>query len=71
MGRISMYIKDNIASININNTFNKPSYTTIWKKEYNSNVSIDNMVRDINNVLKNDIIPMCDSMIEDMKKCIL
>ena len=31
----NVYIKDNIASININNTFSTPGYTTIWKKEYN------------------------------------
>ena len=62
----NVYIKDNIASISINNTFNTPGYTTIWKKEYNG-VSIDDIVKDINSVLKNDIIPMYESMVEDMK----
>lgn len=66
----NVYIKDNIASININNTFNTPGYTTIWKKEYND-VSIDDIIKDINSVLKNDIIPMYESMVEDMKNSLI
>lgn len=66
----NVYIKDNIASININNTFNTPGYTTIWKKEYND-VSIDDIIKDINRVLKNDIIPMYESMVEDMKSSLI
>ncbi len=66
----NVYIKDNIASININNTFNTPGYTTIWKKEYND-VSIDDIIKDINSVLKNDIIPIYESMVEDMKSSLI
>ena len=66
----NVYIKDNIASININNTFNTPGYTTIWKKEYNG-ISIDDIVKDINSVLKNDIIPMYESTVEDMKSSLI
>ena len=57
-------------NININNTFNTPGYTTIWKKEYNG-ISIDDIVKDINSVLKNDIIPMYESMVEDMKSSLI
>lgn len=66
----NVYIKDNIASININNTFSTPGYTTIWKKEYNG-ISMDDIVKDINSVLKNDIIPMYESMVEDMKSSLI
>mgnify|MGYP000003761090 CR=1 FL=1 len=74
----NIYIKYNnkdtsIASININNTFNTPGYTTIWKKNYNGNLTddmVDYIISQVNKELKTNIIPMYDSMIEDMKKII-
>lgn len=65
------------ASISINNTFNKPGYTTIWKEEIIGIVTgddnddmIDYIISQVCKVLKNNIIPMYDSMVEDMKKII-
>lgn len=74
----NIYIKYNnkntsIVSININNTFNKPGYTVIWKKEYNGSLTddmVDYIISQVNKELKTNIIPMYDSMVEDMKKII-
>ena len=65
----NIYIKYNnkdtsIASININNTFNKPGYTTIWKKEYGGRLTddmIDYIISQVNKELKTNIIPMLNS----------
>lgn len=61
------------ASISINNTFNKPGYTTIWKKEYNGGLTddiLDYIISQVCKELKNNIIPMYSSMIEDIRKII-